>query len=312
MNRRRFIASLGALGIVGCSENGNGARPPGGTATPSPAEPASSPPTIRSTATATATSAPPTAVPTPTPATPRDEPRGFPVDAAQRLDLVSGPVGSRVLTFGAGPSVLEYARDDQPSDDPVAANRCGWNARVHVEYEGQPAIDWYLPTGTPILATMDGTATLLVNTVSNPFDVYGVSREPFLGNPDRSRAPVNAFPGPGGGQGAFVRIENARFRTDSAHLELIQTLTAVPPGAFIGGYTAATDFVADFGPLRDFRVATAIASWPVNRGDVIGFCGDSGYSEASHLHYAIRRAGASNLLCPTLEPGFQDAGWLFP
>ena len=182
-----------------------------------------------------------------------------------------------------------------------------------MEYEGQPAVDWYLAVGTPILATMAGTATLLVNTVSNPFDVYGVSRQPYLGNPDRERAPVNAFPfpGPGGGQGTFVRIRNDRFETDAAHLNLMLTLTVLPPASFLEGYTARTDFATVFAPLRDYRVATAVASWPVKRGDVIGFCGDSGYSEAAHLHYTVRRADAANLLCPTNEPGFADSGWLF-
>jgi len=91
--------------------------------------------------------------------------------------MVSGVPGNRALQWGEGPTALEYSRDDQPSGDPDRANRCGWNARLHVEYEGQPAVDWYIPPGTPVVATMDGTATLLINTVSNPFDVYGVSRE---------------------------------------------------------------------------------------------------------------------------------------
>jgi murein DD-endopeptidase MepM/ murein hydrolase activator NlpD len=242
---------------------------------------------------------------------PRDQPAGFPFDPGLRLGLVVGEPGSRTFAWGEGPDALAYSRDDQPSDDPVRANRCGWNARVHVEYEGQPAVDWYIPVGTPIQATMDGTATLLVNTVSNAFDVYGVSREPYIGNPDRGRAPISPFPGVGGGQGAFVRIQNGGFVTDSAHLELLSTLRVVPVDAYIQGYSAATDYASVFGPLRDFRVATAVARWEVKRGDVIGFSGDSGYSEAPHLHYTVRRAGAANLLCPTAEAGFADGGWLF-
>lgn len=219
-------------------------------------------------------------------------------------------MGSRTIAWGEGPTVEVYSRDDQPSDDPVVANACGWNARVHVEYEGQPAADWYIPTGTPILATTDGLATLLVNTISNPFDVYGVDREPFIGNPDRARAPVSAFPGPGGGQGVFVRVENGGFRTDYAHLELALTLPLVPAGAFLPGFTPGPELVASFEPLRDFRIATAIAQWDVRKGDIIGISGDTGYSEAPHLHYTIRRAGAANLLCPTTEAGFADNGWL--
>lgn len=63
--------------------------------------------------------------------------------------------------------------------------------------------------------------------------------------------------------------------------------------------------------LRDFRVATPVARWEVRAGDAIGASGDSGYSEAPHVHYAIRRKGAAMALCPTAEGGFEDAGWLF-
>ena len=61
--------------------------------------------------------------------------------------------------------------------------------------------------------------------------------------------------------------------------------------------------------MRDFRASTAIARWPVRQGDLIGYSGDSGYSEAPHLHYTVRRSGSSTLLCPTAEPGFTDSGW---
>ncbi len=50
----------------------------------------------------------------------------------------------------------------------------------------------------------------------------------------------------------------------------------------------------------------------VRKGEVIGYSGDSGYSEAPHLHYTVAYAGAGNLLCPTDEPGFNDRGWLLP
>jgi len=225
--------------------------------------------------------------------------------------MVTGVVGSRVIAWGGGPAALEYSRDDQVADDPVRANRCGWNVRVHYEYEGQPAIDWYV-RAVPVVATMDGTATLLINTVSNAFDVYGVAREPYIGNPDRVRAPVSPFPGPGGGQGVFVRTENRAYRTDHAHLELAATVEAIPRTAWLAGFAPDTAALArQFAPLRDFRVATAVAHWEVRRGDVIGVTGDSGYSEAPHLHYAIRPAGEENALCPTREAGFSRAGWLF-
>lgn len=307
MNRRLFVVSLGAWVIAGCSDWNEPDRTP--TARPTSTE---RPETATPVATATATSSPtsePTATATSAPA-PRLEPVGFPLDPATRTGMVVGTVGSRTIAWGEGPTALEYSRDDQPSDDPDRANRCGWNARVHVEYEANPAVDWYIPIGTPVLSTMDGTATLLINTVSNPFDVYGVEREAFLGNPDRSRARVGAFPGPGGGQGVFVRIVNDSYRTDSAHFEIAPTVENVATAAWINGYGPGDDFAMMFAPLQDFRVATAVAQWEVRAGEVIGFSGDSGYSEAPHLHYAIRPAGSNDALCPTTEPGFGNGGWL--
>ena len=197
---------------------------------------------------------------------PAPDPRGFPLDPTTRLGLVVGEVGSRALDWDAGPEAEDYSLSDQPSDDPVLANRSGWNCRVHVEYEGQPAVDWYLPQGTPVVATMDGTVTLSIVTVSNPFDIYGVDREPYLGNPDRSRAPLSPFPGPGGGKGVFARVENAGYVTDYAHLEVAATVSAVPAGSFLDGYSASSDYAALFAPLRDYRVSTAIARWTVQRG----------------------------------------------
>jgi murein DD-endopeptidase MepM/ murein hydrolase activator NlpD len=205
---------------------------------------------------------------------------------------------------------MAYSRDDQPSDDPERANRSGWDCRVHVEYEGQPAVDWYVPVGTPIRATMAGTATLYVVTVTNAFDYYGVAREPYIGNPDRTRAPLSPFPGPGGGKGVFVRVENEGFVTEYAHLDVARTVAPLPASAFLSVYSSDYDYAGIFAPLRDFRVSTAIAQWTANSGDVIGFSGDSGYSEAPHLHYTVGRSGDASLLCPTAEAGFADGGWL--
>ncbi|MCC6381177.1 MAG: M23 family metallopeptidase [Dehalococcoidia bacterium] len=277
------------------------------TAPPATPTPSPLPPTP---ATPTATPSPAPTL-TPTPALLPDLPFGFPVEASTVLGVVRGTPDSRTIAWGEGPGTASYSRDDQPSDDPERANRCGWNARTHLEYEGQPAVDWYVPAGTPVLATMSGTAALFVNTVSNPFDVYRVSREPYLGNPDRSRAPVVPFAGPGGGQGVFVRVENARYRTDAAHLDLSRTVAVVPGNAWLSGYQPGPRLLDLFAPLRDFRTATTVARWPVRRGDVIGYSGDSGYSEAPHLHYAIRPASSDNALCPTFEPGFPNNGWLF-
>lgn len=305
MNRRRFLVGLGGLSFVACSTKPDASPTATGTST-----------TPAVTVSPTATERTPTEAATETPSiepTPRppNEPRGFPIDPTTRLGLVVGAVGSRVIEWRAGPEALPYSRDDQPSDDPVRANAGGWNARTHVEYEGQPAVDWYVSIGTPVVATLSGTATLYVNTVSNPFDVYGVSREPYIGDPDRSRAPISPFPGPGGGQGVFIRVSNPEFTCDFGHLEPAATLDLLRPSAFIDGYTAGTTTPALFAPLRDFRTGTAIAAWDVAVGVTLGFTGDSGYSEAPHLHYTVRRTGAGNLLCPTTEPGFEDAGWLF-
>ncbi|GMV87062.1 MAG: hypothetical protein AMXMBFR80_29150 [Dehalococcoidia bacterium] len=302
MKRRTFLLSFGAVGVAACDGTGSQPRPsssPGASPPPtSAASPAAPVPSQAAT---------PTAAPTPAP---RLHPIGFPIDPATRLGIVSGESGAHAIGWGEGPTALEYSRDDQPADDPDCANRCGWNARLHVEYEGQPAVDWYIPIGTPVYATMDGTVSLMINTVSNPFDTWGVSREPYLGNPDRARAPIVPFPGPGGGMGVFIRIRNTAFQTEMGHLDLVATSAAVPPQAWVGGLGADTGFASRFREIRDFRVADLAASWDVRAGDLVGLSGDSGYSEAPHLHYTIRRAGSADLLCPTAEPGFDDAGWL--
>jgi murein DD-endopeptidase MepM/ murein hydrolase activator NlpD len=234
---------------------------------------------------------------------------GFPLDPAQQTGMVTGSRGSRTIAWGEGATVREYSELDQPSADPERANRCGWNARVHIEYEGLPAVDWYVPTGTPVFATLTGTATLYAITISNAFDVYGVDREPYLGDPDRDRAPLSPFPGPGGGMGVLVRIEADGFRADYGHFDLEATAGLVPRDAFLPGYAPGPGLAATFEPLRGFRDWTPIARWPVRRGERIGFTGDSGYSEAPHLHYAIGVSGVQ--VCPTDEPGCAaPAGWL--
>ncbi len=239
------------------------------------------------------------------------EPVGFPLDPKLHADRVAGKVGSRRIEIGAGPTLLDYSSKQQSADDTAQANESGWDCRVHVEYEAAPAVDWYVQPGEPVRATMDGVATLTINTTVNAFDHYGVSREPYIGNPDRARAPVSPFPGPGGGMGVYLSVANDAFRTDYGHFDLAPTIAGVPDGAFVDGYTRATDYAATFAVPRSAGVGDAIATWPVRRGDVIGFTGDTGYSEAPHLHYTITRLTDGARLCPTDEPGFDDAGWLF-
>jgi murein DD-endopeptidase MepM/ murein hydrolase activator NlpD len=216
-------------------------------------------------------------------------------------DTVAGAAGSRVIETGAGPTIADYTEHDQPSDDPVRANASGWNCRVHVEYEGTPAVDWYVPIGTPVYATMDGTATLIVNTVANAFDYYGVDREPYIGNPDRSRAPLSPFPGPGGGMGVYVAVMNDRYRTDYGHLSLAPTLGVVPDGAFAAPYGRAFDYTSTFALPRSFDYGAQVATWRVRRGDVIGYTGDAGYSEAPHLHYVVTERATGERVCVTGE-----------
>ncbi len=244
------------------------------------------------------------------PAVDATEPLGFPIDPSTKLGLVVGKSPERNVDWGVGPDALSYTRDDQTSDDPDLANNSGWDCRTHVEYEGQPAVDWYVPLGTPIHATMDGTATLNIVTVSNAFDYYGVGRGPYMGNPERPQAIVAPFHGLSGGKGVFLEVENDGFVTNYGHLDPALTIGAVQPAAFLEGFGPHSDYATLFAPIRDFRVFTPVARWTVKRGDIIGYSGDSGYSDAPHLHYTIMRAGGSSLLCPTKEAGFEDGGWL--
>ncbi len=300
------VAGLGA----GCS---GGSGSPSPTLSPTLAGRMPSPVAASATLPASPAGTPATATaaaPTTTPAVAADEPRGFPIDPGIALGHVTGSGSDRHIEWGAGPSAAVYSEQDQVSDDPEVANDSGWDCRTHVEYEGQPAVDWYVPAGTPVLSTMDGTATLYIVTVANAFDYYGVPGWPYLGNPDRAHAPVVPFSGPGGGKGVFVAVENTRFLTEYGHLDPARTIGAVPAGDFSAPYGSGSDYASLFGALRDFRTFTAIASWPVGRGYVIGYTDSTGYSEAPHLHDTIARAGSSSLLCPTGEAGFEDGGWL--
>jgi hypothetical protein len=266
-------------------------------------------PTASATAVSVAPSSP-TVAPTPSP-TRADAavPTGFPLNPGQRTDLVTGNAGSRRIESGVGPSVRE-ASVVQASDDPAHANASGWNCRVHVEYESTPAVDWYVPDGTPVFATMDGGAILIVNTVDNAFDYYGVDREPYIGDPDRARAALNPFPGPGGGMGVYVAVIGDEYRTDYGHLAIAPTVSMVPEAAFTAPYSRSFDYASMFATPQPFTFGIQIAQWRVRKGDIIGYTGDAGYSEAPHLHYTITRRSSGERLCPTREPGFTDGGWL--
>lgn len=157
---------------------------------------------------------------------------------------------------------------------------------------------------------MNGMATLYLNTHANAFDYYGVSREPYLGDPDRSRAPLSPFPGPGGGMGLYVSIVNDLYRTNYGHFDLEPTMEIVPTEAFAEKYSPTFDYRAAFANPQHFSVATEIAAWRVHRGDLLGYAGDSGYSEAPHLHYHIIDLASGASLCPTTETGFENGGWL--
>lgn len=305
-----LVAALTAVSIAACS-GGSGKSPAPAPATPRatasvPAAGATATPPVSP----TALPASPAAAPTATSVAAAGEPRGFPIDPALTLGRVTGSGSDRHIEWGAGPPAAVYSRQDQTSDDPELANDSGWDCRTHVEYEGQPAVDWYVPAGTPVVSTMDGTATLYIVTVANAFDYYGVPGWPYLGNPDRAQAPLVPFSGPGGGKGVFVAVENPGFVTEYGHLAPAMTIGAVPAGDFIAPFGPGSDYAALFGALRDFATYTAVATWRVRRGDVIGYADSTGYSEAPHLHYTIARAGSSSLLCPTGESGFDDGGWL--
>lgn len=227
------------------------------------------------------------------------------------LGEVTGDIGSRTVSFdGNGPTAHDYALDDQPADDPGVANRSGWNCRTHVEYEGIAAVDFYIPAGTPISSTISGTARLYAVSTQNDFDRYGVDREPYLGNPDRANAPYVPFPAPSSGLGVYVVVEGEGFVTEHGHLNLELTATAVPEDAYAKGLSADSDWEALFGDVALPQAASLIAEFPVLRGELIGYSGDAGYSEAPHLHYTIQPEGGP-LLCPTNESGFADGGWLF-
>ena len=226
-----FVALLLPASAAACSSDSPSPTPvltatPAASATLAPTKAPESP-TVTATPTLASATATPTSPPTtPTPRPAQEEPLGFPIDPSTRLGVVVGEVGSRTMDWEGGLTAEAYSRDLQPSANADAANSMGWDCRVHVEYEGQPAVDWYIPVGTPVRSTLDGRATMYVVSLPNAFDYYDVSREPYIGNPDRDRAPLSPFPGPGGGKGVFIEVTNDAFATEYGHLNLEMTLPA--------------------------------------------------------------------------------------
>ncbi len=307
----RFLLALAlliALGLAACGDDDSSRSTAIQSATPT--QSSSRTPTPSPTGTLAPTLEP-TITPILTERPPQPIPSGFPINQNTPLGVVTGSVGSRQLVFdGSGPNAHDYALNDQPSGDPERANRSGWNCDTHYEYESAPAVDFYIPDGTPIIATMDGTATLNVISATNDFDRYGVDREQYIGNPDRSRAPYSPFPGPSGGLGVYVHIENTDYATEYGHFDIARTVSVVPPTAFVNGYSPTTDYNTIFAGAPEPRLITEIAKWYVRKGDVIGMSGDAGYSEGPHLHYTVAHLGGP-LRCPTNEAGYTDGGWLF-
>lgn len=262
----------------------------------------------------TTTPTPPLAspTPTPTPSPPLDLPVGFPLDPALRPLRVIETAQGRELAAPAsdGPTVLAVAREHQPrAQNDLEANRYGWNCRLHNTYEGAPAVDWYLPSGTPVHATMRGQAELYVITPINSFAHYGVDPRLYLGLPSPS-LPLYPFTGPSGGMGIFVSVLNGDLRAEYGHLDLAGTLALVPEAAFLTPYSRSFSYDLRFDrPLQPDQ-GTVVARWPVQRGDTVGFVGNTGYSDVPHLHYQIVIRDRRTKFCPTEEP-FPMAGWLF-
>jgi len=108
-----------------------------------------------------------------------------------------------------------------------------------------------------------------------------------------------------------VEVRNDRFTVNAAHLDLgLMVNDAIPSAAYLPGYSGSSDFASAFGVPQAFTQRTSIATWAVRKGDLIGYTGLSGYAEGPQIHFEILRVGSTSKLCPTLEPGYSDSGWL--
>lgn len=223
----------------------------------------------------------------------------------------TGTARAVVAATENGPTVEQIARDIQtrPQND-MEANRYGWNCQLHDRYEGTgPAVDWYLPTGTPVTTVMGGEAELYIITTANSYSYYGVDPRITLGLPDAS-VPLYPLPGPSGGMGIFVSVLNGGLRAEYGHLDLKATLPLVPEAAFVAPYGPAFNYEGRFGRPVDYRQTALVARWTVRKGDTVGAVGNTGYSDVSHLHYQIVTKDRTRKFCPTREQ-FPNSGWLF-
>lgn len=292
--RAGLVCLLSLISLPGCGLLTDAATPPADGTRPTPAM--ASPQTAAS----------------PSPTVSPNEPVGFPLAPNLRPSRVLDTPQGRTVAPPAenGPTAVDVARTYQTRlENDLEANRFGWNCRLHNTYEGAPAVDWYLPLGTPVLATMRGQAELYVITTVNSFDYYGVDPHVLLGLPPSSQSRY-PFPGPSGGMGVFVSILNGPLRAEYGHLDLTRTLASVPSTAFIAPYGKAYGYDAAFNRPLNPDQGTVVARWQVNRGDTVGFVGNNGYSDVSHLHYQIITPDRRTKYCPTNED-FPLSGWLF-
>lgn len=239
-------------------------------------------------------------------------PVGFPVDPTLRpLHVSYTTQGPRLLPPAAdGPTVLDVAKSiyPRPNND-AAANEFGWDCRTHAQYEDYPAVDWYLPLGTPLIATMDATATLYVIFPQNSFQYYGLDANTYLGLPNPS-LPKYPFSGESGGMGVFISLSDGVLQAEYGHTDPQRTIANVPENAFQAPYSRAFNYAARFAKPLGPNAGTAVARWSVKRGDVIGFVGNSGYSDVPHLHYQIITPDRGTKYCPSGED-LPYSGWLF-
>ncbi len=289
MRRRTFLLSLGAWSLAACGRGND--RAPAPTPLPTATRP------VATTAPApTATSSPvPSATPTAT--DPRIEPIGFPIDPAARLGIVTGVPGNRAIRWGEGPTAIDYSRDDQPSDDPDRANRCGWNARLH-RVRGQPRSTVH-PAGHARGRDDGWHGPLLINT-SPTRSMSTCQPEPIPGQPrPRPRGPWSPSRSRGG-QGVFRPDRERRYRTIFVSLRHRRDSRGGPAGGLARRHGTGDDFVARSRRSATVRVATPVARCGGAAGEVIARAAIALQRGPPPLRGPAGRV--AQRLCPTTEP----------